>query len=299
MRSYPTDEDKKEVEKLNADDWQINLLKLNPEYVFWGCFEDYMSEKDKGWSSRVITPTWKEHGWGLDEYNELVNFYFQVYRKSHECPHCEGRGLNQATKKLTEDWYAFDKDEYIYISGNRRYNNAAWSNHITDLEVEALVKGGRLSDLMDKWYSFDEDTDKWTYLKKEEEKPRSEWEWVECEKPVMPTAEAVNEWNRNGFGHDAINQWICVKARAQHLGVYGYCEHCEDGSGILYDEPKARVALQLWYLHPRKGCSRGVYIENIEEEDLPAIITYLKEARDRNADRFSKIDTYQVAEVKE
>ena len=80
MRSYPTDEDKKEVEKLNADDWQINLLKLNPEYVFWGCFENYMSEKDKGWSSRVITPTWKEHGFGLDEYNELASIFKYIVK---------------------------------------------------------------------------------------------------------------------------------------------------------------------------------------------------------------------------
>ena len=30
-------------------------------------------------------------------------------------------------------------------------------------------------------------------------------------------------------GHDAINRWICVKARAKHLGIYGHCEHCEEG----------------------------------------------------------------------
>ncbi len=89
------------------------------------------------------------------------------------------------------------------------------------------------------------------------------------------------------MGHDAINRWICVKARAKHLGIYGHCEHCE--GGIVYEEPKAKVALQLWYLHPRKGCSRGVYIEHIEQENLPEIFEYLKEARDRNAERFSKI----------
>lgn len=295
MRKYPNIEDEydmKELEVLQAAEWQTDLLKLNPSYVWWGCFEDYMSNENSGWASRVITPTWKEHkeSWSLDEYNELVNFYFEVNRKSHECPHCKGTAMNEATKKLSDDWYAFDKNDWVYPNGRdgKRWNNAAWCNHITDVEVEALVKGGRITDLLDKWYSYNKIDDKWSYLHEEEGKPRNEWQWVECERPIMPSAEKVNEWNRNGsFGHDGINQWICVKARAKHLGVYGQCEHCTEGR--IYDEPDAKVALQLWYIHPRKGSSRGVYIEHVEQEDLPQIFEYLKEARDRNAERFSNI----------
>ncbi len=110
-----------------------------------------------------------------------------------------------------------------------------------------------------------------------------------CEKPIMPSAEKVNEVNRNGHLHDTINQWICVKARAQYLGVYGYCEFCNEGDATIYDEPNAKVGLQLWYLHPRKGCSRGVYIEHVEQEDLPEVFAYLKEANERNIERFSKL----------
>ena len=49
------------------------------------------------------------------------------------------------------------------------------------------------------------------------------------------------------------------------------------------------LSLTLWMLHPRKGCSRGVLIENLEEEDMPAVYAYLQEAAKRNANRFSKI----------
>jgi hypothetical protein len=59
--------------------------------------------------------------------------------------------------------------------------------------------------------------------------------------------------------------------------------------GRIYDEPEARVALQLWFIHPRKGASRGVYIKNIEEKEVPEVIAYLKEAAERNANRFSKL----------
>ena len=58
---------------------------------------------------------------------------------------------------------------------------------------------------------------------------------------------------------------------------------------MIYDEPEAKIALQLWFLHPRKGCSRGVYVKNIEESDVPNVIEYLKEAAKRNAERFSKL----------
>lgn len=64
-------------------------------------------------------------------------------------------------------------------------------------------------------------------------------------------------------------------------------KHCE--GGFIYDEPEARVALQLWILHPRKGASRGVYIKNIEENEVSEVIQYLKSAAERNANRFSKL----------
>lgn len=276
MRSFPKPEDQEELDRLHAEDWQINLLRLNPEYVYWGCFEDYMCSDKGGWSSRIITPTWKDHSdWSLDNLNECVNFYFEIYRKNHECPHCEGSGENPETHQLSKDWYDFDR------TGRR------WSNKIGEVEIEALVKRGRLSDLNNFHGHYDEEDECW-YKWENGEK-------VKCEKPDFPTPEEVNEWSEKGFGHDAINKWICVKARAKHLGIYGKCDECE-GLGVLYDEDKARVALQLWYLHPRKGCSRGVYIESIEQEDLPEIVEYLKKAAKRNTDRFSGLKKFKKNE---
>lgn len=292
MRTYPeTEDDKKDLEVLNAKPWQLELLKLNPDYVFWGNHEDYMSDKDSGWRSAVSVPTWSEHTFELDSYNEVVNFYFEIYRKNHECPHCHGSNLNKATQKLSDEWYSFDNPRYVYLNENRRYNDNAWSHHLTEVEVEALAKHGRLSDLMpdNKWTRFDDETNTWKNM--DMSLPFAQREWVECEAPTMPTPEAVNAWSLQGMGHDSINQWICVEARAKHLGVYGHCGHCTEG--YIYDELEAKVSLQLWVLHPRKGCSRGVLIEEIQQDDLPSVYAYLREAANRNQERFSKIMTVE------
>ena len=49
------------------------------------------------------------------------------------------------------------------------------------------------------------------------------------------------------------------------------------------------AGLVLWFLHPRKGCSRGVEIKRIEEAEIPEVVAYLQQAAKRNAERFSAL----------
>jgi hypothetical protein len=106
------------------------------------------------------------------------------------------------------------------------------------------------------------------------------------------TAESINARNQpegRGFdSHDAINRFILIEARLKRLGIPKDCPECE-GHGYVYTEPAAHVALVLWWLHPRKGCSRGIEVERIEQADLPAVKAFLMEAADRNATRFSGV----------
>lgn len=277
MRTVPNMNDKydaNEVKTLKAQDWQLKALEMNPSYVFWGNHEDYMWKKDtSGWDRPLEFETIADL-FTLDEYNELVNFYFFIHRKNHVCPACEGENLNPATKQLSDDWYDF--------AGTGR----RWDNKITEVEIEALVKGGRLTDLMDKWYRFDDETNTWVTL--DQSLPYEERKWEPCDAPVMPTPEQVNGWaSGRGIGHDAINRWICVEARAKHQGVFGHCDECE--GGYIYDEPDAKLGLQMWILHPRKGASRGVIINDVKQDELPKVVEYLKGAAERNAERFSKL----------
>ncbi len=244
MRNFDkTDKyDIEEVKKLNAEQWQIDCLALNPDYTCWGNYEDYMCDKNGGWSSPIELESFSDL-WELDDLNEVVNFYFFIDRKNHECPCCQGSGLNKETNELSRSWYDFEE------TGKR------WCDNINDSEVGALWENYRLR----------------------------------CDFESKPTAQEVNALQKQHNIHDAINRWICVKKRAEDLGVYGNCENDGCVDGIIYDEPNATLKLQLWFILPRKCASRGVVVNRITQEDLPKVIEYLKNARERNYNRFSKL----------
>lgn len=243
MRDYPKkDYEWKEVKELGLkkDDWRVNALKMNPYYCCWGNDEEYMCSSKSGWNSPVELENINQL-WELDDLNELINFYFEIYRNREDCIQCEGSGYNKETLQISKDWYDFDN------KGTR------WCDKITQDEVEALWNRGRLS-------SF----------------------------KTVPKAEEINQKEKVGFMHDAINRIICIEQRAKRLNVYGLCPKCK-GSGYLFTEKKVHLGLQMWFIHPRKGASRGVYLKNIEKNELPEVIKYLKQAKERNNERFSKL----------
>lgn len=253
MRTVPEADDKAAIAALNAEPWMLDLLAINPEYVFWGPHEDYMWKEGNGWDSRVLLAKWSDM-WSLDELNECVNFYFSVDRASKPCERCGQSGYNQETRRISDDFYAHSSR-----------SGRGWADQITQDEVQALVDANRLWDFTREYVQG--------------------IGWRAKEPFIAPSADEVNEWQRRQMGHDAINRWILIKARAKRLGVYGKCPEC-DGSGALFTEPSARVTLTLWMLHPRKGCSRGVEIQRVERDDLGAIYAWLREAAKRNAQRF-------------
>jgi len=255
MRTYDENDarDREEASKLGAYPWQLEALKYNPEYVYWGPGEDYMDSgnKENGWRSSVIHETWKAFGpWALDELNECVNFYFHINRDSEECPSCGGNGYHPDAQEVVNSFYPHMNSEGIH-----------WNDKITQDEVEALVAAGRLGDFT-------------------RGKPEG----------YVPTAEEVNasERHRRGLGHDAINRWILTEARLKRMGLPKTCPTCNaDGSVFISDTPKLGVT--LWFLHPRKGASRGVRIEQIEEYEVSDVLLFLLEAKRRNNDRFGGI----------
>lgn len=145
--------------------------------------------------------------------------YLNPYNSS-ECKSCGGSGFNPATKKIDDAWHN-------------------WRYQLTDIETKALLEENRLVML--------------THI------PTSTGDWKEIEPKHIPTAEEVNEWYQvYPQGHDLINRWICVEARSKHLGIYGVCEHCDEGRiwqsveiKKLHDdwgsvEPPIGEGYQLW-----------------------------------------------------
>lgn len=293
MRYFDADE----AQKLNAAQWQLELLALNPDYCSWGPHEDYMWKESDGWDGRIVVASWKEFGpWKLGDLNECVNFYFEINRASVECKHCAGRGTHPDAQWISESFYnhsspfkpqtrrdletktllerfgstftepATGYDTYPEESVLARYGaefrafcermrtRHSWDDDITADEAQALIAAGRAK--------------------------------------TTETAESINARNARGSRgsgmHDAINRWILIGRRCERLGVPQSCPECK-GDGHIFTEPDAYVSLVLWWLHPRKGCSRGIEITRIEQADLPATAQLLAEAAARNAERFSRV----------
>jgi hypothetical protein len=254
MRSYdPEDKwDRREAEKMQAPAWMLDIMSLNPSYPHWGPWEDYMWKEKDGWDSRIIVEDFSQR-FPLDKLNEVVNFYFNIYRERRPCLACDKSGYNPGTKIIADTFYDFDG------TGQR------WCDRITQDEVDALQEHGRLR-------TWNQETREWVA------------------KPL--TAEQVNAANSrksflSDYKHDGINRCILIEMRATRLGVWGYCPEC-NGEGFIYTSgPKLRLV--LWVIHPRKGASRGMAIQNIQQSELPEVFRYLREAADRNAERFSKI----------
>lgn len=319
MRTYPEADELEDLEKLKVEPWMVELLKVNPEYVFWGPREDYMwrlSEDDPDfnpeihqpaaqWESRVIKNSWKDFGpWELDKLNEVVNFYFQLSRETESCKTCGKTGYHPDALWVSESFYQHSspfrirtfeeervslfmqricgsikeplpiteqngfpseeilskyKPEFRIFCEQMANGDGHWDDKITEDEVDALWEENRL----------DHDKEK-------------------------PTAAEVNELqHKRGCGlvsHDGINRSILVKTRLERFGMPNYCPTCE-GHGYNYTAPQGHLNLILWVLHPRKGCSRGIEIQNIQKEDLPDIQKYLQTAAKRNAERFSRVSS--------
>lgn len=169
---------------------------------------------------REIKRVTLDFNWPL---NMVWKGYINPYRPQ-ECKTCEGSGLNKETKQIYDDWYDFAD------TGRK------WSNNITQDEVDALIREQRLVDFTHK------------YVKDEG--------WKPIDPPPQITAEMVNKWSSKGFGHDSINQWICVKTRAEKFGIYGECFFCK-GEGKIWFNDKVKELHENWYDNERYGPPTG------------------------------------------
>jgi len=103
--------------------------------------------------------------------------------------------------------------------------NSGWLHHLSQDDVDALIKAGRLHDFTHTWTREDG--------------------WQPKEPAVVPTAAEVNEWSLRGFGHDAINASVVVSARCEREGVNATCQTC-DGHATIEAYPGQRADAEAW-----------------------------------------------------
>lgn len=118
--------------------------------------------------------------------------------------------------------------EYAIVREARRLAelwNGQWSHHLTQDDVDALVAAGRLHDFTHTWIRGTG--------------------WQAKEPPVTPTAAQVNERSLRGFGHDAINASVVIRARCEREGIDRLCRTCE-GHGSTEAYPGQRAEADAW-----------------------------------------------------
>lgn len=103
--------------------------------------------------------------------------------------------------------------------------NRQWNHHLSQDDVDALVAGGRLRDFTHQW--------------------SREGGWVERDPMPVVTAAQVNEWSIGGFGHDAINAGIVIRAACERAGEAELCSTCE-GEGSAEAYPGQRAEAEAW-----------------------------------------------------
>jgi hypothetical protein len=167
--------------------------------------------------------------------NQIWKGYYHPFR-ALKCNSCDGTGMSPEYKKLSDDWYGFERPK------NK------WCNKITQDEVQALVDAGRLMG-----FTRVPITEEQKAIVEEKIKNGGNSRLPE-NNGYIPTAEEVNKWAETGFGHDAINQCICVEQRAKRLGIENeLCEYCQ-GEGRFYATENIKKMSEEWEsIEPPKG----------------------------------------------
>ncbi len=126
--------------------------------------------------------------------------------------------------------------------------NGQWSHHLNAEDIQALLDGDRLSDLTR--YPLNEEQ-KAEYERIEaannanRANPVDGYEYKWFNNGHVPTPQEVNDWSIGSFGHDSINQWICVKARCAKMGISSLCEVC-NGEGSFWSSEEAKTYHEAW-----------------------------------------------------
>jgi hypothetical protein len=152
--------------------------------------------------------------------------------------------------------------------------NAAWGHHLSEEDVQALVKAERIVDFTHRW-----------------EKGRG---WYRDESKPVPTAKQVNEWSIQGMGHDAINAGVCIQAKCEREGAEVECVECKGEGEIWLDAEEKRRHDEWKEEEPPIGEGYQLWQTTSEGSPVSPVFKTLEELcewAEKNADVFAGIKT--------
>ena len=148
--------------------------------------------------------------------------------------------------------------------------NDQWFHHLDADDVKVLVEAGRLTDFIP-WRKQEEIAEAayyaWEARVQSGETGDEISDWYTGLKNLRgpyPTPEQVNEWSIGGFGHDSINAWIVVKAKAERLGHSATCPTCQ-GGGTLWPDAEDKALFDAWTPQEPPAGEGWQFWENVTE----------------------------------
>lgn len=207
--------------------------------------------------------------WPLNKvWSGYINHHWD---KANKCQACGETGYAPMARRFSDEWYGsaeFDPVAYgaepialnhpaivefaswnaarscelgypLAAAAEQRRLHALWrdqwSHNLIQADVDALVDEGRLREF--------------THRPRTEEQAealaKAGGYWMQEPNGYTPTAAEVNDWSMRGMGHDAINKYVCVKARCDREGVEYECPNCK-GHGYTWSSPEDEEAYESW-----------------------------------------------------
>jgi hypothetical protein len=194
-----------------------------------------------------------------------------------DCTPCGGSGYSPQAKLLRDQWYGnapFDPEmtgsspftpTHQQVRSRAEWNvtrspsfygygepaivreamrlcslyNQAWSHHLDQDDVAALLKADRLYD-----FTREPRTEEQKEIVRNKLAAGGN-SWLPESNGYVPTPQEVNDWSIEGFGHGGIICWVCVRSKAERLGVPVECATCA-GKGSIWDSPESEQSAEDW-----------------------------------------------------
>lgn len=161
--------------------------------------------------------------------------------RSLPCPECKGRGESPEVRALYDRWYGNDRPPkwHSLPYQNRRWNKRAWNNNLSKKDVQALLEANRL------WDFTRVPLNRVQREIVRRKMAAGENSWLPTHNGYRPTPEEVNRWNRTGMGHDSVNAYVVITAKAKRLGLPTQCAHC-NGEGEFWPSEEVKAQAEAW-----------------------------------------------------
>jgi hypothetical protein len=159
-----------------------------------------------------------------------------------ECQECQGTGYSELAKELHQKWYDANGETEPTHQGGILFKNALQYN-LNESDIQALIDANRLWDFTRVPRTKEQ--------KKivEEQIKNGKNSWLPFDNGYIPTPAEVNQWAKQGMGHDAYNCWVVIKSRCEQAGEEATCHRCS-GEGYTWPSQTDKENYDNWQPTP-------------------------------------------------